>query len=467
MTIVTMENKLHSMNSRCNDMELNLNDSLSKLEAVPPPPPEPYEILKCRENEMKREIQRLQTLSNTLRREFGLAKAEADQRAVQIQGLRCDLAGAAARLSDMSGELSEKQKIERENMQDKIAQQTKQIEIQRESIDMLQLELQKEKKKLSLVPEKLPKKVQQKVKIEYKEREMTEEEKDGVEMGKRCMDERHGIIIDKQRMALAEFRAQLKSKTPTFSEPTVEGNQQIVRLKKELNELRAALKHKDLEYGSKESDLKTKLNSTTEKNADIVKQVKSELNDSQRLLGHSEACFSSLATEVRSALNQPQHPISYLTIDKLEHGLKDRALMTADIGAQIIAVTTRLSQKDVLLSSYQEDLSHLRKSELDADDAGVEAKVLQKKVTSLQEESSQLRKSLTHLQGELDQQQRLNHALAQRNANREVNSEPALQHQCPDPRTESQIELLKKQHHEEIKRKNYDIKKLKEELITS
>ena len=47
-------------------------------------------------------------------------------------------------------------------------------------------------------------------------------------------------------------------------------------------------------------------------------------------------------------------------------------------------------------------------------------------------------------------------------ANREVNSEPALQHQCPDPRTESQIELLKKQHHEEIKRKNYDIKKLKE-----
>ena len=29
-----MENKLHSMNSRCNDMELNLNDSLSKLEGT-------------------------------------------------------------------------------------------------------------------------------------------------------------------------------------------------------------------------------------------------------------------------------------------------------------------------------------------------------------------------------------------------------------------------------------------------
>lgn len=32
VTIVTMENKLHSMSSRCNDMELELNDSLSKLE---------------------------------------------------------------------------------------------------------------------------------------------------------------------------------------------------------------------------------------------------------------------------------------------------------------------------------------------------------------------------------------------------------------------------------------------------
>ena len=40
---------------------------INKFVAVPPPPPEPYEILKCRENEMQREIQRLQTLSNTLR----------------------------------------------------------------------------------------------------------------------------------------------------------------------------------------------------------------------------------------------------------------------------------------------------------------------------------------------------------------------------------------------------------------
>lgn len=41
--------------------------------------------------------------------------------------------------------------------------------------------------------------------------------------------------------------------------------------------------------------------------------------------------------------------------------------------------------------------------------------VLKKKLASTQEESTQLRKSLTHVQGELDQQQRLNHALAQRN----------------------------------------------------
>ena len=60
-------------------------------------------------------------------------------------------------MSDMSGELSESQKIERENMQDKLAQQVKQIAIQRETIDMLTLELEKVKEKLKNVPEKLPK----------------------------------------------------------------------------------------------------------------------------------------------------------------------------------------------------------------------------------------------------------------------------------------------------------------------
>ena len=91
------------------------------------------------------------------RREFGLAKAEADQRAVQIQGLRCDLAGAAARLSDMSGELSESQKIEREELKAKVQQQMRQIEIQRDSIEVLTLELEKVNTKLANVPDKLPK----------------------------------------------------------------------------------------------------------------------------------------------------------------------------------------------------------------------------------------------------------------------------------------------------------------------
>ena len=51
----------------------------------------------------------------------------------------------------------------------------------------------------------------------------TEEEKDSIEHGKKCLDERHGIIIDKQRLALAEFRAQLKSKSPVISEYLIFG----------------------------------------------------------------------------------------------------------------------------------------------------------------------------------------------------------------------------------------------------
>ena len=42
-----------------------------------------------------------------------------------------------------------------------------------------------------------------------------------------------------------------------------EGNHQVLRLKKELNELRVAFKHKDQEYTTKENDLKTKVYNLT------------------------------------------------------------------------------------------------------------------------------------------------------------------------------------------------------------
>ena len=65
-----------------------------------------------------------------------------------------------------------------------------------------------------------------------------------------------------------------------------------------------------------------------------------------------------------------------------------------------------------------------RKTEEEAGDAGLEVSVLKKKLSSMEEESSQLKKSLTHVQGELDQQQRLNHALAQRNVRKLISFGP-------------------------------------------
>ena len=57
----------------------------------------------------------------------------------------------------MSGELSESQKIEREELKAKVQQQMRQIEIQRDSIEVLTLELEKVNTKLANVPDKLPK----------------------------------------------------------------------------------------------------------------------------------------------------------------------------------------------------------------------------------------------------------------------------------------------------------------------
>ena len=57
----------------------------------------------------------------------------------------------------MSGELSESQKIEREDLQELVKHQERQIAIQCDSIDVLTSELYKVNEKLANIPEKLPK----------------------------------------------------------------------------------------------------------------------------------------------------------------------------------------------------------------------------------------------------------------------------------------------------------------------
>ena len=62
------------------------------------------------------------------------AKKQAESQGDVVQALRRDLAGAAARMSDMAGELSDKQKQKLEQYEERILEQDTELEEQRKQL---------------------------------------------------------------------------------------------------------------------------------------------------------------------------------------------------------------------------------------------------------------------------------------------------------------------------------------------
>ena len=94
-------------------------EQLSKLRsAKPAPPPKPKVIVQ----RPREELQALEQVVNALRQENGVLKKEVRDSQDVIMGLRRDLQGASARLSDISGEMSEAQKQEMERNRELLMQ---------------------------------------------------------------------------------------------------------------------------------------------------------------------------------------------------------------------------------------------------------------------------------------------------------------------------------------------------------
>lgn len=97
------------------------------------------------------------------RREAAQAKKEAESQGDVVQALRRDLAGAAARMSDMAGELSDKQKQKLEQYEERIRDQDSELEGQRKQLMQLSALVDEQQKEINSREDKLTE--QQKVSI--------------------------------------------------------------------------------------------------------------------------------------------------------------------------------------------------------------------------------------------------------------------------------------------------------------
>ena len=89
------------------------------------------------------------------RREATQAKKEAESQGDVVQALRRDLAGAAARMSDMAGELSDKQKQKLEQYEERILEQDTELEEQRKQLVQLSALVDEQQKEINSREDKL------------------------------------------------------------------------------------------------------------------------------------------------------------------------------------------------------------------------------------------------------------------------------------------------------------------------
>ncbi|CAE1164481.1 unnamed protein product [Acanthosepion pharaonis] len=241
ITICTLEEKLAKMTKahkksmdQVATLEEKLHENRTQLPVKRSPPPKPKVIVQKPPPDLLVHDQ----LITVLRKEALELKQQLQEKEEVIIGLRKDLLGTSARLSDIKGELCEesKKKLEHSkhsinmhqqemnNLRQKLAALSQVIEEKKEHIKRLQTDLEREKgttrsykqnnddlsEKIALLERFVEQEKAERYKIDnFSERE-DQYASELANLGAQCRGERHHQVIERQREALAELRKKLK-----------------------------------------------------------------------------------------------------------------------------------------------------------------------------------------------------------------------------------------------------------------
>ncbi|GFO36050.1 forkhead-associated domain-containing protein 1 [Plakobranchus ocellatus] len=502
VTICSMEERLEKLTKKNKDLQ----EQLSKLrseKSKPAPPPKPKVIVQ----RPREELAALEHVVNALRQENTVLKKEIRDSQDVMMGLRRDLAGAQARLSDTAGDVSEAQKQEMERnreilasraaelteLRQQMAKLTKIIDNQKEEIKVLEGDLSKEKTisakfqagledrdhKLRMLEDELQReKEEQKKQLDIIDQEgrITSEL---TSLGAACRGERHGQIIARQREALAELRSKVKaleqSRPPLPTQD--QALQQVVQLKKELAEMRvsqamaedrvlaeAAGSALDREVGRARG-----LITPANVEADMERSAHRETMDA---LECSEASFLTLLRAMAASLDLEEieglRPMAHIPKDEREKLVEIRERACQLLANRIQVLKERVARKDELLMGYEQDLAKLRHSQELAQAKSQQVETLANDIRSRSEESEYLRESLNRTRDRLNQEKRLNTAIKTKktfhleNESNHLSNKNYRGHHCPieDPKAT----VRERRQKDLIRRKNYEIRTLKGDL---
>ncbi|XP_041128813.1 forkhead-associated domain-containing protein 1-like [Polyodon spathula] len=435
----------------------------------------------------------------------GLAEAQREilsQRDVIVR-LSSDLARANARMSDMTGELSEKQKMELEQNRAIVRDQRTELSTLRKQLAGMSELVEKKKAELQSAVEELrhckADLERQQIILNEKESqcEKLEEEPKGEErdsqrpghteeriattdladQGTKCRGHRHEEVIQRQREALAELRERIKTleQTRPLLSSQEQAVQQVAIMRRELAELRAQQAISDNQnqgtvFGS------SWLTKTSEghppggmSEAAVERTSRLDLSEALDL---SERTYLDLVRALASLLNVGDLPgsssLKHAPPDERERLISQRHTDLELLHTRLRLLQSQLERKEELLSGYQRDLEQLRQSQDVVHRQQVEVDRLREELQGQSQESALLREALDRAQQRLDQEKRLNKAIKERKTfhleqleKRSVKTPP---HSCVQEDMRGKAEAKKAALQGKLKKKGYEIETLKKQL---
>ncbi|XP_052033931.1 forkhead-associated domain-containing protein 1 [Apodemus sylvaticus] len=390
-----------------------------------------------------------------------------------IMKLRTDLGEAHSRMSDLRGELSEKQKTELERqvalvrqqngelslLKAKVAQTTGLVEKKDRELKVLReaLRASQEKPRPHLSAEQKPRTLRQKCDISLQIEpahpdsfSSFQEEQSFSDLGAKCKGSRHEEIIQRQKKALSELRTRIreleKANSPNHKDHMNESFLELKTLRMEKNVQKILLDAKPDLTTLTRVEIRPPQNGPFNSGSTLAmeKSVKTDVSEALEL---SERLYTDMIKTLGSLMNIKDMS-GHMSLKHLSPKEREKVnhLRQKDLDLvfdKITQLKTRLQRKEELLKGYEQELEQLRHSKVSVQMYQTQVATLEDEVHKEAEEKALLKEALERTEQQLSQEKRLNRAFKQQKERAEDQEQrTAASSSCPFRDTEKQRRLF-------------------------
>uniref|UniRef100_A0A8D0Z332 FHA domain-containing protein n=1 Tax=Sus scrofa TaxID=9823 RepID=A0A8D0Z332_PIG len=361
-----------------------------------------------------------------------------------IMKLRKNLTEAHSRMSDLRGELSEKQKMELERNVALVQQQSSELSVLKEKMAQMSSLVEKKDKELEVLKQAL-RASQEKHKLQlHKEKEhkprnatqtcdisvqiepihtdiflSSQEEQSFSDLGAKCKGSRHEEVIQRQKKALSELRARIKeleqASSSNHEEHMDESFLDLKTLRMEKNAQKILDVKPDLPTLSR-VEIRMPQNGLSSPGS-IPATEKLGKTDVTEALDLSEKLYMDMSKTLGSLMNIKDMS-GHVSMKHLSPKERERVnqLRQRDLDLvfdKITQLKNRLERKEELLRGYEKDIEQLRQSKVSVQMYQSQVAKLEDDVYKQAEEKALLKEALQRMEHQLHQEKRVNRAIRQ------------------------------------------------------